>query len=176
MRYSVTAAIAVLLTMAGCEQAAVPQGDTPATGTPAETTAVEAAPAPVIHHWTNDREIGGGDGPVNTEHLLSAPSNPEQWLHYGGDYANHRHSPIDDITPENASQLKVALGVPHGDFPAVRSLADGVRRHHVRDHLLQPNIRARCGNRRDLLALRPSAARGSATLLRDGEPGGRHRR
>ena len=48
MRYSVTAAIAVLLTTVGCEQDTVPQGDSPAAGTPAETTAVEAAPAPVI--------------------------------------------------------------------------------------------------------------------------------
>ncbi len=129
MRYPVPAATAVLLTLVGCEQATVEQGDSPSAETPVETTAVEAAPAPVIHHWTNDEEIGRGVGPVNNEHLLGAPSNPQQWLLYGGDYANHRHSPIDDITPENASNLKVAWAFPTGtsqQFEVSPTVYDGI--------------------------------------------------
>ncbi|MDE0661517.1 MAG: PQQ-dependent dehydrogenase, methanol/ethanol family [Gammaproteobacteria bacterium] len=129
MRYPVPAATAVLLTLVGCEQATVEQGDSPPAEPPAETTAVEAAPAPDIHHWTNDRKIGRGDGPVNNEHLLRAPLNPEQWLHYGGDYANHRHSPIDDITPGNAANLKVAWAFPTGtseQFEVSPTVYDGI--------------------------------------------------
>ena len=129
MRNTVTAMIAATLTIVGCEQATAPPGDPPHATPPVETTAVEAAPAPVIHHWTNAAQIGRGDGPVNVEHLLNAPSNPEQWLHYGGNYANHRHSPIDDITPDNAASLKVAWAFPTGtsqQFEVSPTVYDGI--------------------------------------------------
>ena len=128
MRYSVAAAFA-LCGLSACEQGSVSIGHAPSTDAPVETTAVEAAPAPVQHHWTNEREIGRGDGPVNNEQLLSAPSNPEEWLHYGGDYANHRHSPIDDITPDNAPNLKVAWAFPTGtsqQFEVSPTVYDGI--------------------------------------------------
>ena len=129
MRYSVAAVFAACTVFVGCEQATTPQEDPASAEAPAESTAVEAVAAPVIHHWTNDKEIGHGDGPVNAEHLLRAPSNPEQWLHYGGDYANHRHSPIDDITPENAASLKVAWAFPTGtsqQFEVSPTVYDGI--------------------------------------------------
>ena len=126
MRYSVATAF-VVCGLVGCEQATVQVEES--TSAPPDTTAVEAGPAPVIHHWTNDRDIGGGDGPVTGEHLLASPSNPEQWLHYGGDYANYRHSPIDDITPANASELRVAWAFPTGtteQFEVSPTVYDGI--------------------------------------------------
>ncbi|MCE2462116.1 MAG: PQQ-binding-like beta-propeller repeat protein, partial [Pseudomonadales bacterium] len=129
MRYSVAAAFAACTAIVGCEQATTPPGDPAPAEAPVETTAVEAVPAPVIHHWTSDREIGHGSEPVNAEHLLAAPSNPEQWLHYGGDYANHRHSPIDDITPENAATLTAAWAFPTGtseQFEVSPTVYDGI--------------------------------------------------
>ena len=74
---------------------------------------VEASVAPPLPtHWTNDRDIGNGAGPTTAAHLLAGATDPEKWLLYGGDYANFRHSPIDDITPDNVASLQVA-----GRFP-----------------------------------------------------------
>ena len=126
MRYLVATAFVALV---GCGQASAPQDDSGSVGSGVESTAVEAAPAPVIHHWTSQEEIGKGDGPVTAEHLLTAPSNPEQWLLYGGDYANHRHSPVDDITAENAGKLQVAWAFPTGtseQFEVSPTVYDGI--------------------------------------------------
>ena len=128
MRNSVAAVVAACGLVA-CEQGSAPAGDPPAVQTPVETTAVEAAPAPVMHHWTNDRQIGLGGTPVTDEHLLRAPSNPEEWLLYGGDYANLRHSPIDDITSDNAAKLQVAWAFPTGtsqQFEVSPTVYDGI--------------------------------------------------
>ena len=64
------------------------------------------------------------------------------------------------------------VGVPERDGPAVRGVADGLRRHHVRHHLLQPPVRARRRHRRTALALRPPASAGDGTpaVLRQREP------
>ena len=126
MRYSVATAF-VVCGLVGCERATVQEEES--TSAPPDGTAVEAAPAPVMHHWTNDKDISGGDGPVTGEHLLASPSNPEQWLLYGGDYANLRHSPIGDITPENASELQVAWAFPTGtteQFEVSPTVYDGI--------------------------------------------------
>ena len=128
MRYSVATAL-VACGLVGCEQTSSPQDDSSSTQASVATTAVEAVPAPVIHHWTNQEEIGNGNGPVTAEHLLNSPSNTEQWLLYGGDYANHRHSPVDDITPENAARLQVAWAFPTGtseQFEVSPTVYDGI--------------------------------------------------
>ena len=128
MRYSVAALVAACGLVA-CERESVPAGDAASAPAPVETTAVEAAPAPVMHHWTNDREIGLGGAGVTDEHLLRAPSNPEEWLLYGGDYANLRHSPIDDITPDNVAKIQVAWAFPTGtsqQFEVSPTVYDGI--------------------------------------------------
>ena len=66
-------------------------------------------------HWTNDREIGYGSGPVSAEMLLEPQSSrSDVWLQYGGDYSNNRHSPIDALSPENVDNLEFAWGFPSG--------------------------------------------------------------
>ena len=67
-----------------------------------------------VTHWTNEREIGLGEGPVTAAQLLAGTADPSRWLHYGGDYANFRHSPVDDLTPESVGRLQVAWSFPTG--------------------------------------------------------------
>jgi len=66
-------------------------------------------------HWTNDRDIGYGSGPVSAEMLLEPQSSrSDVWLQYGGDYSNNRHSPINALSPENIDNLEFAWGFPSG--------------------------------------------------------------
>jgi alcohol dehydrogenase (cytochrome c) len=43
--------------------------------------------------------------PVTYDDLLNGLKNPSNWLMYSGDYTGQRHSPLKQITPENASRL-----------------------------------------------------------------------
>ena len=45
-------------------------------------------------HWLNSENIENSNCPVTQEILLKGLANPAQWALYGGDYGNHRHSPI----------------------------------------------------------------------------------
>jgi alcohol dehydrogenase (cytochrome c) len=45
------------------------------------------------------------DSPVTYQDLLNGFKNPSSWLTYSGDYSGQRHSPLKQITPENASRL-----------------------------------------------------------------------
>ncbi|MEC8739953.1 MAG: PQQ-dependent dehydrogenase, methanol/ethanol family, partial [Pseudomonadota bacterium] len=38
--------------------------------------------------------------------ILAGFSDPERWLTYSGDYSGKRHSPLQQITPENVSTLR----------------------------------------------------------------------
>src|SRR5436190_23917542 len=33
------------------------------------------------------------------------PADGSRWLHFGGNYSNHRHSPLTQITPDNVTRL-----------------------------------------------------------------------
>lgn len=66
------------------------------------------------NHWLNEEPIGTGLGPVTIENLASGTANPEQWLHYGGDYRNYRHSPVEELNPETIQNLQVAWSFPTG--------------------------------------------------------------
>ena len=92
--------------------------------------AVEASAAPQLPtHWTNDRDIGNGLGPTTAADLLAGAADPEKWLLYGGDYANYRHSPIADITPDNVADLQVVWAFPTGtteQFEVSPTIYDGI--------------------------------------------------
>jgi len=45
-------------------------------------------------HWLNSESIGNSAGPVTGESLLKGLADTSEWLLYGGNYSNHRHSPI----------------------------------------------------------------------------------
>src|SRR5258705_12019128 len=42
---------------------------------------------------------------ITSQHLLNGLKNPAAWLMYSGDYSGQRHSPLKQITPENAKRL-----------------------------------------------------------------------
>ena len=89
---------------------------TVSTGDPAAATeeAGEAGPVATQMHWTNDEPIGLGMAPVDAAMLESGLEDPTRWLLYGGNYSNYRHSPIEELTPESVSNLKVAWSFPTG--------------------------------------------------------------
>ena len=131
-----SSAALVCCLLVGCQPTTEPSDDSTSA---AETSAGEAAPVveaveaaaapPVPTHWTSDGDIGEGGGPVDNDALLAGTANPEQWLLYGGDYGNHRHSPIDDITPSNVAQLQVAWAFPTGtteQFEVSPTVYDGI--------------------------------------------------
>ncbi len=107
-----------LLVLVACGQPAPPStgGDesaqTPAPG--GEPAATEAALPEIPTHWTNDRAIGNGAGPVTQDDLLAGTADPSQWLLYGGDYGNHRYSPVKALNPSSVRNLQVAWAFPTG--------------------------------------------------------------
>jgi alcohol dehydrogenase (cytochrome c) len=95
---------ALLLLFAG---AALPAQDEPEGG-----EAGVLPPPPT--HWINEGKAGRGAGPVTDEMLRKAPADPSTWLHFGGNYQTWRHSPIDELTPQSAKNLRVAWMLPTG--------------------------------------------------------------
>lgn len=79
-------------------------------------------------HWTNDKEVGRGAGPVTEATLRNSPTRTD-WLHFGGNYATWRHSPITELNPESIGNLKMAwaaqTGVP-GQLEASPIVYDGI--------------------------------------------------
>jgi alcohol dehydrogenase (cytochrome c) len=55
-------------------------------------TAQQAAPPPALV--------------TNQEILSGLPADGSKWLTFGGNYSNHRHSPLTQISPENVSRLQ----------------------------------------------------------------------
>ena len=62
---------------------------------------------PTPTHWTNDRDVGRGMGPVSQQALTASPTR-DQWLHFGGNYGSWRYSPIEELTPGSLAELEVA--------------------------------------------------------------------
>ncbi len=104
--------VAVILVLFGSWQAVVPN----------ETGVVEDQPSAsndfdegetieiLTTHWINNRDIGQGKGPVTSQMLLENQSTySDSWIQYGGDYANHRHSPIKALSPDNVKELRVCM-------------------------------------------------------------------
>ncbi|HVZ19704.1 MAG TPA: PQQ-binding-like beta-propeller repeat protein, partial [Vicinamibacterales bacterium] len=46
-------------------------------------------------------------GQVTSERLAAAPSEPQNWLMYSGNYSSTRYSPLNQITPANVKNLKL---------------------------------------------------------------------
>ena len=93
------------------------------------TTGSESAPTDGQTHWTNDEPIGLGMAPVDAAMLERGLEDPTRWLHYGGNYANYRHSPIQRLTPSAVPNLKVAWTFPTGtdrQFEASPVVYDGI--------------------------------------------------
>src|SRR5262249_18466110 len=46
-------------------------------------------------------------GQVTSDRLAAAPSEPQNWLTYSGNYSSTRYSPLNQITPANVKSLKL---------------------------------------------------------------------
>ena len=154
----------ILFCLVGCGGEATAPASQPA----AEVSAAETGdPAEQLTHWINEKTIGHGAGPATAEDLLNGTNDPTQWVLYGGDYANFRHSPIDDLTPDTVGSLKVAWSFPTGtleQFEVSPVIYDGImyitssfnrlfaldpvtgELHWRYDHQLPSDIRQCCGN------------------------------
>lgn len=90
----------------------------------------EAAALPELPtQWITHDPIGNGAGPVTREDLLAGLSDPSKWLLYGGDYSNHRHSPVTDLNPKSVQNLEVAWSFPtgtSGQFEVSPTIYDGI--------------------------------------------------
>ena len=134
MRYSKVMVAVLASLVAGCQptaedtDASTAAAESGASGA-AQETAVEVVAAPTTSHWTSDGNIGNGTGPVDSTDLLAGTVDAEKWLLYGGDYANMRHSPIDDINAGNVGGLTVAWAFPTGtmeQFEVSPTVYDGI--------------------------------------------------
>src|SRR5438105_10122444 len=66
---------------------------------------------------------------VTPQDLRDGLKNPTRWITYGGDYGNHRHSPLTQITPANVSRLTGQWQFQTdtlGKFEAAPLVLDGV--------------------------------------------------
>lgn len=120
------------LTLAACGEPAentVATGDESAAPSVGVNDAEVAALPELPTHWTNANPIGNNAGPVNKDQLLAGLSNPADWLLYGGNYGNFRHSPVEDLTPETVKYLQVAWSFPTGtlgQFEVSPTIHDGI--------------------------------------------------
>ena len=99
-------ALLALVAAAGLAHAA----DPPAAG----TNSGEIALPPPPTAWYADPPVGAGAGPVTQDMLAKSPSDPSQWLLYGGGYRNFRNSPVKSLNPATVKGLHVAWAAPTG--------------------------------------------------------------
>ena len=70
--------------------------------------------------------------PVTNQDLLDGLKDPGKWLMFGGNYANQRHSPLTDLTPQNVDGLRpqwlfqTQVAAPGRGFETTPLVADGV--------------------------------------------------
>jgi alcohol dehydrogenase (cytochrome c) len=68
-------------------------------------------------------------GQVTSQRLTAAPSEPQNWLTYSGNYSSTRYSPLTQITPANVKNLKLqwAYQAPvAGNWQTTPLVVDGV--------------------------------------------------
>src|ERR1700704_4571217 len=68
---------------------------------------------------------------VTFQDLLQGYKNPSRWLNFSGDYSGQRHSPLKQITPDNARSLTAQWAfqtgvIPRRGFEGTPLVMDGV--------------------------------------------------
>ena len=81
-----------------------------------------------------------------------------RWLTFGGNYANHRYSPLTQITPENVEPARAAVDVPDRHARQLRDDAAGARQRALRHRPAERRVGDRRAHRPADLALSPRAA------------------
>src|SRR5438552_14824875 len=71
--------------------------------------------------------------PITGQDLLQGLKNPSRWLTFSGDYSGQRHSPLQQLTPQNVAGLVPQLDLSDGCAGPPRARdrehAAGRRRH-----------------------------------------------
>ncbi len=94
---------------------AVVSSGAPAMADPAAGVSnAEVALPPPPTAWFAAKPVGAGAPPVTGETLAKSSNAPGNWLLYGGDYRNFRHSPVKSLTPASVKGLQVAWSAPTG--------------------------------------------------------------
>lgn len=102
-----TVAALALMTAIGT---ALPAAAEDAPGT--NNAEVQLPPPPTA--WYAAKPVGTSAGPVTSDILAKGSADASQWLLYGGDYKNLRHSPVTSLTPASVKNLHVAWSAPTG--------------------------------------------------------------
>jgi alcohol dehydrogenase (cytochrome c) len=79
--------------------------------------------------WSVAAQQPASSAQVTPQDLRDGLSNPTRWLTYSGNYANHRHSPLTQITPANVNRLVAQWQFQTdtlGKFEASPLVVDGV--------------------------------------------------
>src|SRR5947207_1934857 len=68
---------------------------------------------------------------ISYQDLVQGYRNPARWLNFSGDYSGQRHSPLKQITPDNAHRLTAQWAfqtgvIPRRGFEGTPLVADGV--------------------------------------------------
>lgn len=88
----------------------------PSLAGPAPTPGVMDAEVPLPPpptFWLAEKPVGTSAGPVTSAQLAKG-ADRNNWLLYGGDYRNFRHSPVSGLTPASVQKLRVAWSAPTG--------------------------------------------------------------
>ena len=103
-------ALGVIAALALCS-AAPPALAAPEPAAGVADAEVKLPPPPTA--WFAEKPVGTSVGPV-TPAQLAKGADKNNWLLYGGDYRNFRHSPVTGITPATIKGLHVAWSLPTG--------------------------------------------------------------
>ena len=79
--------------------------------------------------WSVAAQQPASPSQVTPQDLRDGLTNPTRWLTYSGNYANHRHSPLTQITPANVNRLVAQWQFQTdtlGKFEATPLVVDGV--------------------------------------------------
>lgn len=134
---AVAGALGALLVLGACdagepvvERAAPNEAAAPghtAAATSEESGEIELAPLP--NYWPAETPAGRGAGPVTDAMLRDPFAESDRWLHYYGDYAGNRHSPLTTLNPASVRDLRVAWSLSSGttgQFEVSPIVYDGV--------------------------------------------------
>jgi alcohol dehydrogenase (cytochrome c) len=134
MGYRIKLMLAAMPLIAACGQSTQESETTqplnPAAEIQQSLTGLEGGELPPLPtHWIHAGDIGNGQGPVTSADLAAGTADPKQWLLYGGDYANTRHSPIKELNPEAVRDMRVAWAFAtgtDGQFEVSPVIYDGI--------------------------------------------------
>jgi alcohol dehydrogenase (cytochrome c) len=105
----------VALGLAACERTEAPSAAPGAAAGEASAVQQEEYALPTLPtHWIARTPVATDAGPVTPEMLRDPYADRGRWLHYAGDYAGWRHSPLESLDPKSVRELRLAWALPTG--------------------------------------------------------------